>query len=352
MKPVVVVACLLLTVGVAALDFAASPELDLLLFYLIPLLVAAWYVGERFALLLAVIISSVVILDALRMPGMSALYVYWGAVARLVSFLIIAWAVAAVRTANDRLRASEALREDLTNMLVHDLKNPLTSSTMALDMLRRKVLAETSGSDMLEPSELLHIAQEGQERLRRLIEDLLDVARAEAGSPLALNTSRTDLVHVLRTAVQAFQSRARAARVGLEEHYPSANVILSMDAEKIQRVVENLLDNAIKNTPSQGQVEVSLEPDNGGARVTVRDTGPGIPRHLQNQIFNKFSQAAEPGRKTRMSVGLGLAFCRLAVEAHGGRIWVESGSGRGSAFIFSLPAEPPATKRVAQSLTP
>ena len=118
------------------------------------------------------------------------------------------------------------------------------------------------------------------------------------------------------------------------------------------RLLINLVTNAIQYTPPGGDVDLALEASENKANVTVRDTGPGIPRHLQNQIFNKFSQAAEPGRKTRMSVGLGLAFCRLAVEAHGGRIWVESGSGRGSAFIFSLPAEPPATKRVAQSLTP
>ena len=340
-KPVVVAVCLLLTGIVGLLDLQAPAELDFVLFYLIPLLLAAWYLGEKFAIGLCVLISAGALVDAILHPvGAVAGYVYWDVITRFAAFLIVTWAVSGLRAANQRIRASEALREDLTNMLVHDLKNPLASATMALDMLRRGTVTEETTLDHIQPGELLAIAQESQERLGRLIEDILDIARAEAGAPLALSATPTDVTATVHDAALPFRQRAESASVRLQETYPPEPLLLTFDTQKVRRVVENLLDNALKNTPHAGRIEGSVEADEGGARVTVRDTGPGIPKYMQKRIFEKFGQVAGNPSRARMSVGLGLAFARVAIEAHGGRIWVESKLGHGTTVFFSLPKTP------------
>ena len=352
-KPVVVVLCLLLTGLVALLDIKAPAELDFVLFYLIPLLIAAWYLGERFAIGLCVLISGTALVDAIVHPaGMVAGFIYWDAITRFAAFLIVTWAVSGLRAANQRIRASEALREDLTNMLVHDLKNPLASATMALDMLRRGTVTEETTLDHIQPGELLSIAQESQERLGRLIEDILDIARAEAGAPLVLTSNPKDLSDIVHEAALPFRTRAENAGVKLQENYPPEPLLLLFDTQKVRRVMANLLDNALKNTPNAGRIEITVETDAAGARVTVRDTGPGIPKYMHKRIFEKFGQIEGKPTRARMSVGLGLAFAKVAIEAHGGRIWVESEPGRGSAFIFTLPTEPSATKAAGKSLKP
>jgi len=250
--------------------------------------------------------------------------------------LYLLWRAAAhrERAALDSLRASEALREDMTHMLVHDLKNPLAAAIMALEMVIRH---QKSGRASLEAGELemLSIAFESQKRLLRMVGDLLDVARAEAGElPLAL--APASLHDIVQAAVH--EASAVAQEKGLHLSLDSSPYPpLAADAEKVRRVVDNLLGNAVKFTPPDGQISVRLEQTSEEARVTVRDTGPGIPQHLHQRIFDKFGQAQAAREGHRMSVGLGLAFCRLVVEAHGGRIWVESAPGAGSAFTFSLP---------------
>lgn len=110
------------------------------------------------------------------------------------------------------------------------------------------------------------------------------------------------------------------------------------DSEKIRRVVHNLLDNALKYTPRGGTVRASAAETEHEVLVAVRDSGEGIPEHLRERIFDKFAQAEAAREGRRLSVGLGLAFCRLALEAHGRRIWVDSVPGAGSTFTFALPS--------------
>jgi signal transduction histidine kinase len=196
-------------------------------------------------------------------------------------------------------------------------------------------------------AELLRVAADSNERLRRLIEDLLEVARAEERQ-MPLNRAEADLAAVVRNAVEEGRPRAERAELTLEAHYPEAPLVGAFDEAKIRRVVDNLLDNAIKHSLPGGRIWVTLVQQGTEGRVTVRDDGQGIPPHLHQRIFEKYGQAQAAREGQRMSVGLGLAFARLAVESHGGRIWVESDSGRGAAFTFVLPltnqAAPPSVE--------
>jgi len=206
---------------------------------------------------------------------------------------------------------------------------------LSLSLLRRR-LGDKAADGEQAVAELLRVAAESNERLRRLIEDLLEVARAE-DDRMPLHRVETDLAAIVRTAVEESRPRAERAELTLEADYPEAPLVGALDEAKIRRVVDNLLDNAIKYSLPGGRICVTLSRQGTEGRVTVRDDGQGIPPHLHQRIFEKYGQAQVAREKQRMSVGLGLAFAKLAVESHGGRIWVESDSGRGAAFTFVLP---------------
>jgi signal transduction histidine kinase len=170
--------------------------------------------------------------------------------------------------------------------------------------------------------------------LQRLISSLLDINRLEAGQPII--NKRAVNPHVLvNEAVDATHTLAESKRqqlsVALDEDLP----VISVDVDMIRRVLINLIENAIKYTPMQSAIEVGSRREGEMIRFWVRDNGPGIPQDALELIFEKFNRLQ--GDRYPKGLGLGLAFCRLAVRAHGGKIWVESAPGQGSNFIFLLP---------------
>ncbi len=237
----------------------------------------------------------------------------------------------------EMLRASEALREDLTSMLVHDLKNPVISAGLALGAL-------SNSSDMQrcipeDEREMLSIARESLARLERMIGDLLDIARAEAGA-MPLVFADVDVADLVRRVARHSSLQLADARVDLRIEVADCLLLARADEGKIARVVDNLLANAIKFTPAGGLIVVRALADADSAVVTVLDDGPGIPDLLQKRIFEKFGQVEAARGGVKLSVGLGLYFCKLVMEAHGGSIWVDSSEGQGSLFGFSLPLSP------------
>lgn len=228
------------------------------------------------------------------------------------------------------------LRSDLTHMLIHDLSNPLSAMQMALEMVQPSEAAGPGQPLVVGPEarEALNIIRRSNERAQRLVSGLLDVSRLESGS-----------VEVEAEAVNAFilleelrrELLPWAEENGLTLHLERSPSLpdVSADYELLDRVLRNLIGNAIKYTPSGGQVRLRLQPEPPGVRFTVADTGPGLPADVQPRLFEKFVRGTGP----RHGHGLGLAFCKLAVEAMDGHIWAESQPGRGTAFHFTLPAE-------------
>lgn len=247
------------------------------------------------------------------------------------------------------LREVEGLREDLSNMLIHDLKGPLAAVASTIQLLQQYSPAKMGEATL---QELLAIADQGARRLSRLIEAVLDVHQLEAGQfPLKVEAVNLSALAVEVLAEVAPLAAASEIRTGLDIPHNLPDV--AGDAAVLARVLWNLLDNALKYTPKGGQVLVQARRADGPGRapettarsaatgrqwvaVHISDTGIGIPPEEQERIFGKFAQG---GRRPlrRRGIGLGLAFCRLAVESHGGQIWVTSNREGGSVFSFTLP---------------
>lgn len=228
-----------------------------------------------------------------------------------------------------KLQALERLRDNLTDMIVHDLRSPLTTIAGYIELVR------DVASRKFTPAELNFVekAEQSSLSLQRMITSLLDVSRLENGQ-MPLQRQQHDLGAILRAAVDPVVPLLGNRR--FVQSMPETPITVTCDAQLIQRVMENLLNNAVKFTPPEGEIRLQLTPQAPGARVMLTDTGTGIPEQYHSTIFEKFAQV--DSRRFRHSTGLGLAFCRLAIEAHGGRIGVESQPGKGSTFWFELPA--------------
>jgi len=257
--------------------------------------------------------------------------------ARLRSLLRLKFATDALEESYRKLRELEKVRDDLMKMIVHDLKSPLTSVLAALEM----VLDGDFGAVNDQQRRALGDAEAKAEDLLALIEDLLEVARIEEASiqldveaiaPAAL------LTEVLHEWDMRLAQEEAVATLDVADDAP----VFHADKGLIKRVFSNLIQNALTHSPRSVTIDLRARHDaaTDGVIFTVGDNGPGIPKEYHEIIFRKFEQAKTPSAPRVRSSGLGLAFCKLAVEAHGGRIWVQSAEGQGSQFHFTLPVRP------------
>jgi PAS domain S-box-containing protein len=227
--------------------------------------------------------------------------------------------------------ALDDLRRDLTSMIFHDLRSPLGNIISSLEMLQ----VSLADSDETTRS-VLSIAQRSSRRLSRLIESLLDLGQLETGQAV-LHKAQASMSALIAEATEEIHPVAEARGHTIQFSLPKGELlVVEMDVEMIRRVMINLLENAIKYTRAPGRITVFGRREADAIVVGVRDSGPGIAPQDQRSIFEKFARLAKEGQPK--GLGLGLAFCRLAVEAHGGSIWVESELGQGSIFAFSLPS--------------
>jgi PAS domain S-box-containing protein len=229
--------------------------------------------------------------------------------------------------------ALERMRDDLTHMIVHDLRNPLGSVMSSLQLMHTAFLEHDQAVPMLQ---LLGIAMRSGQKLYRLIDSLLDLGRMEAGETKLNKTLERPELLVLEAIDQVQPLVLSRDQTLTTQIMPGLPQVL-VDRELILRVLTNLMDNAIKFTSYGGRITVEVEHVQGDVRFAVRDTGLGIPRESRQRIFDRFArlESAEGVKGT----GIGLAFCKLAVEAHKGRIWVESEEEHGATFYFTLPLE-------------
>jgi signal transduction histidine kinase len=215
--------------------------------------------------------------------------------------------------------------------MVHDLRNPLGNISASLEALTGGML----GSLPPDQLEVLNIAQSSAYRMVELVSAILDVSRLESGQ-MPLDQQVFSLANLVADALQLQMTLASEKNIHLESNVPLTLPPVWADTGLIGRVLQNLVGNAIKFTPPDGVIRVSARTEEKQRRsmilVSVSDTGPGIPPEIAGRLFQKFVA----GRQTGRGSGLGLAFCKLAVEAHGGRIWVESTPGNGATFTFSL----------------
>ncbi|MBK9122741.1 MAG: GAF domain-containing protein [Chloroflexi bacterium] len=240
------------------------------------------------------------------------------------------------RTAQQELERS---REELTNMIIHDLRSPLTAVTTSQRLLYEMIPKDSPYWSVVESA--TGISRRAVKKILNRVDSLLDIAKMQSGGML-VERSSIDFGEIARSVIEELAPLAKELDIEVEligdGNIPNINV----DSDKIERVMLNFIDNALKYSPKHSLVSIHCfphEPDNGFVRIEVRDQGLGIPEDYKSRLFDGFVQV-EGRRSARGGVGLGLTFAKLTIEAHGGRVWIEDNPGGGSIFAFTLPTAP------------
>ena len=244
---------------------------------------------------------------------------------------VIGWVIV-LRDITDEFQIRQA-RDLISETLIHDLRSPISAVLGALDVVGESV-ADNDPGGMAQPA--ISIARRSAQRVLSMVESLLEIARMQAGK-IELNLTSAHLRTLVEHTLSELAKQAAEYGITMQNEVSPDFPLIRLDQNKILRVLGNLVDNAIKFTPEHGRITVSVAlSQNNFVTVQVSDTGPGIPEEYQDKVFDRFSQVpGQVGR--RRGSGLGLAYCRMAVEAHGGRIWVDSTPQGGSSFLFTLP---------------
>ncbi len=238
-----------------------------------------------------------------------------------------------LRGQRDALVRAQRQKEELTEVIVHDLKNPLAAIVANASFL-------ASAKDLtIDSKESAEGVLRASETMLRMVYNLLDISRSEDG---ALNMQRVevDLCACLRDTCQLMARRAEERKQKLEVHCPDEPLKLSADADLLRRLVENLLDNALRYTPSRGRVQVIAQRVGQDVEIRICDEGPGIPEDDKAKVFEKYARLHRPEDQAqqRLGRGLGLTFCKLVADVHAGSIRVEDNTPRGACFCVRLPA--------------
>ncbi len=225
----------------------------------------------------------------------------------------------------------DAFRDDMTSMIFHDLRSPLGNIISSLDMMGSLLTQEDEAL-----ISMLNIAESSAGRIQRLVNSLLDINRLEAGQPIAEPNS-INPVELVRESLHDVETGAKARQQTITNRASGVLPLILADADMMYRVLVNILENAIKFTPVNGHIEIGAQPTSDGKFVKfwVKDTGIGIPEADKERIFEKFMRLR---RKHKVGgLGVGLAFCKLAVTGHGGEIWVESELEKGTTVWLTIP---------------
>ncbi len=255
----------------------------------------------------------------------------------VIGFLHLAKDITEKKRYEQRLKELNQMKSDFVSNVSHELRTPLTAIKGSVD----NMLDGITGPLNEKQTRYLTRIKSNADRLSRLINDLLDLSRIEAGK-IDLKPTLLPLVALTKEVAESLRPVAVEKLISLEVASSDASMAAWADRDKITQVLMNLIGNAVKFTPPHGKVSVAV--DRNGVewvKISIADTGPGIPPEEASKIFDKFYQIAQLGKQKAKGTGLGLAISKALVEMHGGKIWVDSEVERGSTFSFTLPAQQP-----------
>jgi len=227
----------------------------------------------------------------------------------------------------EKLKELEQLRDNLTGMLVHDLRSPLAAIIASLEILKVRAWKKINSDE----KEIISLVMSSALSLKEMITSMLDVSRMEA-KEMPVHIQHVDLRNVIMDIVESFLPLLETRT--FEQHITDKAIIIPCDADLMKRILTNLLGNAVKFTPVNGKISITVDIVENKLRISVFNTGTSIPKEYHMRIFEKFGQVGE--QKERHSTGLGLTFCKLAIEAQGGIICVDSSEGEGVTFWIEL----------------
>jgi signal transduction histidine kinase len=235
----------------------------------------------------------------------------------------------------EELEKAKEMQADFAAMIAHDLRSPLTATLSTATMLEDGLF----GAVNQEQKKWLLKMQSNIHGLVELVNDFLDLSKLEAGH-IQLSKEKVHMDQLIRESADNYRALAGEKKISLRTRIDPALPHINADPRRLDQVLSNLLSNAIKFTPEGGEIEVGAACENGvEARLWVRDTGMGIPPQETEQIFQKYRQASSAKEAKEKGTGLGLVICKMIVEAHGGKIRVDSEEGKGSTFTVTIPLE-------------
>jgi two-component system sensor histidine kinase VicK len=230
-----------------------------------------------------------------------------------------------------RERLINKMKSEFITIAAHQLRTPLTGIKWSLEMINTNVITEE------EKKEFLDKAYQSNERMIKLVNSLLIVSRLEEGR-FVYKFSEIQIENLIQEIIENFKIQIKNKAIGCVFSKPKIPLSkIKADLEKIQIVLENLIDNAIKYTPQNGKIIISLKENNNKIEVSIKDSGMGISKENRERLFTKFFRSAEALKIETSGSGLGLFIAKNIIEAHKGQIWMKSKEGRGSTFYFTLP---------------
>ena len=255
----------------------------------------------------------------------------------VIGFLHLARDVTEKKRYEQRLKELDKMKSAFVSNVSHELRTPLTAIKASADNMLDRLIGDLNAKQV----GYLTRIKSNSDRLARLINDLLDLSTIEAGK-IDLRPANIPLVTLVKEAAESLRPVAAEKLINLTVMSADPGVIAWADRDKVIQVLMNLIGNALKFTPTRGEVTVAVAKNSAAwMQISVTDTGPGIPAEEVNKVFGRFYQIGQAGMQKTQGTGLGLAISKALVEMHGGKIWVESEAGKGSTFSFTLPAEQP-----------
>lgn len=311
-----------LLVVISLLDYLTGNEISFSIFYLLPIIFAGWFINIKSGILISVLSAILWFLsDYLNVhPYSNNLIPYWNAFVRLIFFISITYLLG-------RIKEEKEKEMEITQFVVHDLRSPLGNILSSLKLL--------SADDEEPPSEnqkeLIDLSISTGERMLIYINSLLDLGRLEA-KKLPLNIDSVDVLEILMAAKEQVRQLSKEKNIEIKIDH-NINKI-SADRNLLLRILVNLISNAIKVSKNGTEVAVSAARQHpNSVLLTVKDNGPGFSKKMETKLFEKYYQ----GSKVLVGSGIGLAFCKLAVEAHKGTISLDSIEGKGTIVSFIIP---------------
>lgn len=323
--------------SITAVDYFIGLEVNFSLFYLLPTAFAAWHLGFRVGAALSAVCAALwFIVDhyAFNHIYSHPLLAYWNSLARLLFFLSGAAALALLKKAMLHEKRLAEVNSDMVSIVSHELNNALASVQLATTLLQDEEPVPANPKR----EKFYEILVQKHSGMAQTVRTLLNKARLESGS-FKLQTKEIEFRKLVNTAISYVQHLAEEKKIAVKTSFPPVVIPVICDPDVISMTVINLLTNAIKYTPSGGEVEVSLRREDGRpgyAEVLVRDSGIGIPGEELEAIFSGFYRTQQ-GKKTAAGTGLGLKIAKEFIEMHGSALKVESEDGKGSRFSFLLP---------------
>jgi signal transduction histidine kinase len=234
--------------------------------------------------------------------------------------------------ARDEVEAADAARRSLVAAVSHDLRTPLASLRLLADAIHDGVISDPAEVETAARRISAHVTA-----LSALVDDLFELARLDAGD-ITWSLSRLAVGELLDETVEAFRPQAEQKRLHLAGSVEAQLAPITGNPEKLQRVLYNLVQNAVRHTPVDGTVTLHAEPDGGFVRIEVADSGDGVEPEDAERAFERFWRGGSAAARPAGGAGLGLTICRAIVEAHGGRIWIEPAAPQGTRVCFTVPA--------------